>query len=208
MKAFKTRRDGRLLQKKVRLSRRARIFRAAAVVAALAVSGFSVSQASYSAFSSSVSNTGNSWKTASLSLTSNVTTPLFTPTNIVPGQSASNTITITNGAGITGGVKAYATNASDLSSIAQYFTVTIVEGSLTGGTFTPDQNGTVYNDSLGKFLTQDTSYSTGVGNWKPTSATTKTYQITWTFSASAPNPVQGKTLSADLTWEIQPSAAS
>ncbi|AAT89855.1 hypothetical protein Lxx21660 [Leifsonia xyli subsp. xyli str. CTCB07] len=184
------------------------MLRAAAVVAALAVSGFSVSQASYSAFSSSVSNTGNSWKTATLSLTSNVTSALFTPANIFPGQSASNTISITNAGGVIGGVKAYATNASDPSSIAQYFTVTIVEGSMSGSTFTPDQNGTIYNDSLAKFLTQDTSYSTGVGNWKPTNATTKTYQITWTFSASAPNAVQGKTVSADLTWEIQPSAAS
>lgn len=207
MTVFATRSQAGLFRKKVRLSRRARVLRAGAVVAVLAVSGIAVS---HSAFSASVSNTGNSWSTGSLSLTSNTTTAVFSPTGIVPGQSDSKVITITNKAGLAGVVKVYAANASDASSIAQYFTVTVTEGTLSGATFTADKNGTVYNGSLSDFLTKDVSYSTGVGNWTldGTVDVSKSYQISWAMSSAAPNSSQGKKVSTDFTWEIQNNKAS
>lgn len=75
----------------------------------------------------SADDTGNT-ATDALSLTANMptTTAMFTPSNIVPGQSGSNTITAK--AGAVRAVKVYAANVSDPSQIAQYFTLTITEG--------------------------------------------------------------------------------
>ena len=52
-----------------------------------------------------------------------------------------------------------------------------------------------------------TNYSNGVGTWAPTgtASETRTYQVTYTVSNTAPNTTQGGTASLGLTWEAQNS---
>jgi hypothetical protein len=48
------------------------------------------------------------------------------------------------------------------------------------------------------------TYATGSGAWTPAAnPESKTYKITYTVNAAAPNTVQNGTASATFTWEIQ-----
>ena len=79
-------------------------------------------------------------------------------------------------------------------------------GSCTG--FTPLSSGSsLYSGTLAAFGTSYTNYSNGVGTWAPTgtASETRTYQVTYTVSNTAPNTTQGGTASLGLTWEAQNS---
>ena len=50
-----------------------------------------------------------------------------------------------------------------------------------------------------------TTYAGGYGAWTPTGSTaeTRAFRFTYSFSSSAPNTTQGGTASVGFTWESQ-----
>jgi hypothetical protein len=184
-----------------------------AIPAALVASGVVVSQASYSAFSSTTVNPTSNWTAGSVALTDDDNnTALFTAANLKPGSTGTNCIAVTSTGSLASTVKLYGTNATTTKDLASNITLSVVQG--TGGGFgtcsgfTPlGQGASLYSGSLAAFGTTSTNFATGVGTWAPTgtASETRTYQVTYTVSPSAPNTTQGGTAALGLTWEAQNS---
>jgi len=176
----------------------------------LALSGVAVWQASYSAFSASTSNTPNTWNASSLGLTNDSTGPMFALTNITPGSTGSRCLKVSSTGTVPSAVKLYtALGASVTNDISQYINLTIQLG--TGGTYASCSSfastATEYTGTLAALTSSNTGYSTGLpaGSLTGTSLPeTLTYQISWTFSSTAPSTAQGGSApNVTLTWEAQ-----
>ena len=93
-----------------------------------------------------------------------------------------------------------------------YINLTVVQG--TGGSFSScsgfnalSSGSSLYSGTLANFGSSATGYSTGLGNWAPTgtASETRSYQISYTVSSSAPDSTQGGTAAIGFTWETQNS---
>jgi hypothetical protein len=196
-----------------RPSRRfAKIASLIAVPAAIAVSGLVVSQASYSAYSATTVNPTNNWATGTVALADDDTnTAAFTAANLKPGSTGTKCIAVTSTGSLASTVKLYATNPASTKNLAANIDVTISQG--TGGSFgsctgyTPLAGAALYTGTLDALGKTATSYTNGLGGWSPTGTATesRTYQITYTVKADAPDTTQGGTAALGLTWEAQNS---
>jgi hypothetical protein len=136
-------------------------------------------------------------------------TALFSASNLKPGSTGTKCIAVTSTGTLASAVKLYSTAAATTKALASYITVSINQG--TGGSFgscTGFTGGTsLYSGTLDNFGSTATSYATGVGTWAPTGTATesKTFQVIYTVSASAPDSTQGGTAALGFTWEAQNS---
>ena len=181
-----------------------------AVPAAIAVSGLVVSQASYSAYSATTVNPTNNWATGTVALTDDdANTAAFTAANLKPGSTGTRCVVVTSTGSLPSTVKLYGTAPATTKNLAANIDVTISQG--VGGSFgdcagfLPATNlfaGTL--DQLGKSAT---GFTNGLGTWAPSGkgTETRTYQITCTVNAQAPDTTQGGTAALGLTWEAQNS---
>jgi len=196
--------------------RTARLVKWAAIPAALVLSAGVIAQASYSAFSATTSNSGNSWAAGTVALADDdSSTALFSTANaanLKPGSTGAKCIAVTSSGSLPSVVKLYATNATTTNTLSSSITISIVQG--TGGGFgsctgfTPLTSGSsLYSGTLAAFAASSTSYASGVGSWAPTGAAaeSRTYQISYTLDAGAPNTTQGGTAAIGFTWETQNS---
>jgi len=188
-----------------------------AIPAALAVSGLVVAQSSYSAYSATTVNPTSNWATGTVALTDDdANTAAFTASNLKPGSTGSRCIVVSSTGTLPSAVKLYATGATTTKNLAASINLSVTQG--TGGSFgsctgyTPLASGSsVYTGTLAELSTSATSYATGVGSWAPAgvatggAAETRTYQLTYTVKADAPDSTQGGTASTGLTWETQNS---
>ena len=184
-----------------------------AVPAAVAVSGLVVSHASYSAYSATTVNPTSNWATGSVALADDdLGTAAFTAKNLKPGSTGTRCIVVTSSGSLPSTVKLYATGASTTNNLAAHVNLSITQG--TGGTFgdcagyTPlATGGTLFTGTAAGLAAASTGYASGLGSWAPTGAATesRTYQITYTISGSAPDSTQGGTAVLGLTWEAQNS---
>ena len=172
-----------------------------------------VGQASYSAFSAKVSNTGNTLAAGSVVLSDDDSgSALFSLTNLKPGASGSRCIAVTSTGTLPSAVKLYATDVSTSKGLATYLSWTVTQG--TGGTYSScsgfsalSSGSSVYSGTLAGFTGSATGYGSGVGSWAPTgnASDTRTFQLSYTLSSSTPDSAQGGTASFGLTWEAQNS---
>ena len=181
------------------------------VPAALLVSGLAVSQASYSAFSSTVASPASNWASGTVVLGGptggNASSALFTAPNMKPGDGATKCITVTSSGSLDSSVKLYATNPTTTKNLSSNILLTIEAG--TGieeaacEKFTSTTS--VYTGTLDGFGKLGTNYTTGIGAWDSTGGTpeTRTYKITYKLNAGAQNDTQGGTASVGFTWEAQ-----
>ncbi|WP_035750306.1 hypothetical protein [Arthrobacter sp. 35W] len=197
--------------------RAARIAKFAVLPAALLVSALAVSQASYSAFSATTNNAGNSWESGTLALANNASgTALFTATAIKPGDTGSKCITVSTSATVPSTLKLYAAAgySAGANSLGDHINVTVSSGTLPGTTTTPGDctgfTGSVVvpsTNTLTTFAAAKTSYATGADSFALPAGGTRTYKIDWTFtstgSPATDNPLQGNTASIGFTWESQ-----
>lgn len=195
--------------------RAATIAKWASLPAALLVSGLLVSQASYSAFSATTGNPGNSWASGTLALANDAGSALFTASNIKPGDAGSKCITVSTSATVASTLKLYAANYSKgTKSLGDRINVTVTSGSFAGaapanGACTGFTTGTVAvpTTSLTAFAAASTSYATGADSFALPAAGSRTYKIDWTFASAgttaADNAYQGDTASIGFTWESQ-----
>lgn len=187
----------------------ARVVRFLTIPVALLASGLLVSQASYSAYSTSTANPASNWTTGTLSLTDDdANTALFTATGLVPGSTGSKCIAVTSGSTVPTTVKLYGTAPSTTLALNSWIDLTITQG--TGGSnatctgFTADAvSSTVYSGTLAAFGSSATDFATGLGTWAPAGAGTKVYKFDYSVNSAAPNSTAGGTASVGFTWEAQ-----
>jgi len=172
-----------------------------------------VGQASYSAFSAKVVNSGNVLGVGTVVLNDDDSgSALFSLSNLRPGSSGSRCIAVTSSGSLPAAVKLYATDATTTKSLSTYVSWTVTQG--TGGSYSScsgftalSSGATVYSGTLAGFTGSATSYSNGVGSWSPAggSTDTRTFQVAYVISSSTPDSAQGGTASFGLTWEAQNS---
>lgn len=186
-----------------------RIVRYLTIPLALVASGLLVSNASYSAYSTSTSNPSSNWTTGTLSLTDDdANTALFTATGLVPGSTGTKCIAVTSASTVPTTIKLYGTAPASTLALSTYIDLTVTLG--TGGSsstctgFVPDgTNPTVFNGTLASFGTTATGFANGLGVWAPAGAGTKVYQFVYTVNSAAPNTTAGGTAAIGFTWEAQ-----
>lgn len=190
--------------------RNKRLVAAASVPLAVVASGALVWQSSYSAFSATTSNPTNNWTSGTVALADNdANTALFTATNLKPGSTDAKCINVTSSGSLASAVKLYGTSYATTNALADVIALKVEEG--TGATnaacagFTGAS--TLYDGTVKDFAGAKTSFATGVSSWAPTgtASETKSYRVTYTLSATAPNTAQGGTASLGFTWEAQNS---
>ena len=193
--------------------RAAKIVTVLAVPAAIAVSGLVVSQASYSAYSSTTVSPTSNWASGTVALVDDDNnTAAFTAANLKPGSTGSKCVAVTSSGSLASTVHLYATNPASTKDLAANINLKVVQG--TGGSFgscsgfTPLAGGAeVYSGTVAGFSSAHTGFSNGAGNWAPTGTRdeTRTYQIVYTVKTEAPDTTQGGTAGVGFTWEAQNS---
>ncbi|GAA1427372.1 hypothetical protein GCM10009616_04370 [Microlunatus lacustris] len=193
--------------------RAAKIATVLAVPAAIAVSGLVVSQASYSAYSSTTVSPTSNWASGTVALSDDDNnTAAFTAANLKPGSTGTQCIAVTSTGSLASTVHLYATDLSSTKDLAANIDLQVVQG--TGGSFgncagfTPVAGGgQLYSGTVAGFAAAHTGFSNGVGNWAPTGARTesRSYQIVYTVKTTAPDTTQGGTAGVGFTWEAQNS---
>jgi hypothetical protein len=204
-------------------ARRRRLVRAFAPAVGLLAAGLLVWQGSYAAFNATTTDNSNAWATGSLVLQnnggngssySNATTATFGGTLLKPGSTNSQCVTVQNSGSLSGGLAMYASSISDTTTnghaLSDQITVSVVAAptatdiSANCASFPATGNVAVLtNVALSAF---PSTYGTATS--VATAANSKVaYKVTWTFTSAgsfaADNPLQGKTATANFTWEIQ-----
>ncbi len=180
-----------------------------AVPAAIVAAGVVVSTSSYAAFSSTTANEDNTWATGTVQLADDdADGALFSVTDIAPGESGQNCLTVTSTGSLPSDIRLYATDAT-AGGLADHLTLVIEAG--TGGGFgscdgfAPQTRLT--DDTLSRFAAAHTSFADGVAVWQPSGGKTesRTIRFTWTLDESTPNDQQGASAGATFVWEAQNS---
>jgi hypothetical protein len=186
------------------------------VVAAAAM----ISQSSYGAFSATTRNSGNNWRTGSVSLTDDDTgSARFNVTNMVPEQTETKCIKVTSFASVPGTVKFYLLNAVRSPQHLEdhiMFNVRAGDGGGFGSCVGFVSSETVGDGTLALGMDYSTSYASGAGSWVTagiSSGESKTYEITWKFESSTLtqqelDALQGASTGVDVQWELQSNSAS
>jgi hypothetical protein len=164
----------------------------------------------YSAFTSTTTNSGNSFASGSVTLADNDSgAAMYSVSNRKPGDSVTQCIRVDYTGTLDADVKLYTPSA--IGSLGPYIDVQVRPGSgnptfpgCTG--FTPDA-ADIYNDTLANF---PTSYASGILDAGPGSATkwvngdAVVYRFTLTLPSSAPSAAQGLTTGSHaFTWEAR-----
>lgn len=182
-----------------------------AALVSLALVSVLLVTSSVAAFTSTTTNTGNSFTAGSVTLVDNdLDAIMFTVANMAPGDSVTDCITVTYQGTITNpsAVKLYSGGYTDSGDFDTFLNVTIEEG--TGGTFGNCTGFLLENvieptGTLSAFDTAHTNYANGAGVWDPAATPeSKTYQITVELDAAAPDVEQSESVTAmTFTWEVQ-----
>jgi predicted ribosomally synthesized peptide with SipW-like signal peptide len=182
-----------------------------AFVASMVVVSVVVVTSSIAAFTDTTDTAGNTFSTGTVDLVDDdLAAVLFTATDMIPGQSVTDCITVTYQGTVAnpGGVKLYTGGYVDSGDLDTYLNVTIEEG--TGGSFGNCTGFALENTietggTLSDFDTTHTNYATGAGVWDPaTTPVSKTYRFTVELDTAAPDAEQGESVTAaTFTWEVQ-----
>lgn len=170
---------------------------ALAAATALALVFFMVSSVTGAAWTDTTSNTGNSWATGSVTLTDDdLGVAMFSVTNMLPGDTISNSITVTNASSVPLDVRLYGANVADTDGLAQYLNFKIGTAADGFDVYTGTAAGT-----LAGFQTAHTAYANGTAVISLASGATQTYFFWVELDAGAPDSAQGKTAGIDFVWE-------
>jgi hypothetical protein len=200
--------------------RRRRAVRTLAPAFGLLAAGLLVWQGSYAAFSATTQDNSNVWSSATLSLVNNggtavyagTTTATFGGANIKPGATGTTCLTVKSIGTSAGTLALYRSALADsVPSLGAQIKLTIDQGVPASDVqancvgFPAVFTNVATNAPL---ATYPTTYATATG---PVAVATGTvleaYRVTWTFvslgTTALDNPLQGKTVTAGFTWEIQ-----
>lgn len=183
-------------------------------IALVALVGAVVGAGTFSAFSSTTTNAGNTFAAGTVHLTDNDSgSAMYNVPAGAPGSSVTRCIVLTYGGTLPATVKLYTT--SSLNALASQIDLTVEKGTSSGGTFpncgTFNAEATVYNGTLGGFASSHSSYANGASAF-PGSQTqwnqndTLVYRFTLTLQDD--NSANGgatplTTGTHSFTWEAQ-----
>lgn len=182
-------------------ARTTRIAKLAVIPAALAVSGLIVATSSYSAFSATTDNAGNSWATGTVALTDDDKgAALFEATNLKPGATGTKCITVTSKGSLAANVRLYAQDAATTKNLSKFINVSVAESATCDAT---DKQG-IFEGNLENFGTK-ANYAAGAGNWATTGTPdeSRAYTISYTLDNAVPDTAQGGTAGVKFVWEAQ-----
>ncbi len=184
-----------------RTSRKATLARITAVVASVAMVSMLIINESRAAFTATTDNTGNAFEAATIALSNDAATALFSvPPYMVPGDVATGCLTVTyTGTADPDEVRVYQGGYTDGGTLDSFLNIKIDE---VDDCATYPNPVTVYNGFLD---VMGTSYASDYGTWNPAgTGETQSYLFTATFSTTATNAEQGDTVTAlTFTWETQ-----
>lgn len=199
-----------------RTTRARRIITAGTAPLAILVAGLLVWQGSTAAFTSQTRNIGNSWETGSVLLTDDdLGAAAFQISNVVPGQSGEKCITVTSTSSVAGEVRMYMARlgADGLENTVKLSLELGTGGSFAGGCASfvpaiPDVTDPIPVSTLAALYAD---YATGGLPWTTTgdeAGESRTYRVTWVFDTTGltqteVDGLQGKSVSADVVWELQ-----
>ena len=201
--------------------RAARIAKFAVVPAALVASALAISHVSYSAFNATTSNSGNTWISGTLKLTTDAgdDTALFNASNISPGDAGSKCITVSSTATTASRLKFYATGFNrGTKKLGDRINLTVTGGSFPGAVpingacsgFNSDPGPALTTASLTTFAAASKDYSSGADSFLLPAGKSRSYKIDWTFVSAGTsiddNPYQGDSAAVGFTWEAQPES--
>jgi hypothetical protein len=201
--------------------RRRRVVRATAPAFGLLAAGLLVWQGSYAAFSATTQNNNDTWSSASLSLTNNggtavyaaTTTASFGGANLKPGATATTCLTVKSVGTSAGTMAMYESALADSApSLGAQIKLTIDAATVASDvvancTGFPAAGLTNVATNV-PLTTIPTTYATATGPIAVATGTVLTaYRVTWTFATTGTNAgdnlLQGKTVTAGFTWELQ-----
>ena len=199
------------------MSRSARYARWLAVPVGLVVSALLIWQASYAAFTDTTDNSGNSWAAGTVTITDDDEgRAMFAATNLAPGSSGSEEITVTYEGTLDALVKVYGAGLEVLAptgdgqslepvsttgdTLANHIELTI-DGSA-GDTFGAGPVGRLYTGTLADFATTRGEANTPMRY--PVSGKSNmagTFLFTYTVKGDAPSSVQGQQVHLNFVAE-------
>ena len=189
------------------LSRRLRapgLVRYAVAPLALLVSSALVWQASNAAFSADTTNGTNSWASGTVEISDDDSgSAMFNASGLASGDSGQMCIAVAYTGSLAAEVRLH---GAGTGALAPYLALRVEEGTggSTGGCGSFVPTGTVYTGTLDDFVTQHSSYGTGVGSWTVANPpATRSYRFSYELTGST--AAQGKTADAVFTWEAQNS---
>jgi hypothetical protein len=185
-----------------RRSRRAMAYRALAMAASLGFVSVLVMTSSRAAFVDTTDNTSNQFSAGTVVLNDDdAGSVLFDVDDLAPTESRQNCINVSYTGSLAADVRLYGAASG---SLAPYLTVRIDVG--TGGSH--DDCGpftlgsTLYTGTLADFAAARTNFANGLTGWNgATNPSSRTYRITVTLQDD--NAAQGRSATADFTWEAQ-----
>jgi hypothetical protein len=158
---------------------------------------------SEAAFTSSTSNTANSFGTGTVVLTDDDTgTAMFTVSNMTPGSAVTRCITVSyTGTLVPAPVKLYGASTGSLDA---YLNTTIEVG--TGGSYASctgfSATSTLYSGTLANFSATYTGWADGISAFTAAAnPTTRTFRVT--VDVQNTNAAQGLSTTASFTFEAQ-----
>ena len=200
---------------------RRRAARAIAPVAGLLAAGLLVWQGSYAAFSATTASNADVWTAGTLTLQNNgggavyavSTSATFNETGLKPGSGNTKCITVKNTSSTAGNLKFYRSALADSApSLGAQIQVTI-DAAIVGADVLANCTGFpvagLTNVATGVALTAlPTTYAGAVPSVAVGAGTVLVaYRISYTFATTGTtagdNALQGKTVTAGFTWELQ-----
>lgn len=178
----------------------------------MAVIGGVAGVGTWSAFSSTTENTGNTFAAGTVVIGDNDggSSPMFTFANAKPGQADTpSCITVTYTGSLASSVRLYGTTTS-ADNLDQYLDLVVTRGSgATGAStwddctgFTADAVGVVYSGTLKDFV--DNYDAPGIDDGEVwASPESHQYKFEVTLNSAAPNTMQGKSATQTFTWEAR-----
>ncbi len=184
-------------------ARTTRIAKLGVIPAALAVSGLIVATSSYSAFSATTDNAGNSWATGTVALTDDDKgAALFEATDLKPGATDTKCITVISTGSLKADVRLYAQDAATTNGLSKFINVSVAESASCDA----QERTAIFEGNLEGFGAK-TNFATGSGQWATTGTPdeSRAYTISYTLDAATPNSAQGGTAGVKFVWEAQNS---
>ena len=175
------------------------------------VVGATAGLGTFSAFSSTTDNNGNTFAAGSVTIADNdAGSALYTVSNAKPGGSTASCILLTYSGTLDADVKLY--TSSSVNAFASNVDLTVEKG--TGSGAFPSCTGfsaqsTIYSGTLANFASTKNSYANGIlafpgAQTKWGAGDTLVYRFTVTLNAATPNSAQGGTSgSHNFTWEAR-----
>lgn len=177
---------------------------AAAVPIGFLLSGALVWQASYAAFSSTASNTANTWQAGSVTIDTGGASTLFSVSGLVPGSSGSRCITVNYTGDVAADVRLYSA-AAGATDLAPYLDMTVAVGTADDASCTNWAQSSVLSTggTAADLLATNTAYASGLTGWTPSAAESLVYRFDYQLQAATPDASQGDAAVITFTWESQ-----